>query len=153
MIKKSEPMTDIRRYSLIKPTVNTPFHIDFAWWRANDNNWRVFLHSFLCEEHQALFSDPNQDIEVDWIDPETAEVQRVDGLQQVLIRHCAQQPTFITEHTSLVNSVFKALLASGNRPMTPNELSKIIGKPAQTIVQTLTGRSVYKGIRPVSNPL
>jgi hypothetical protein len=33
----------IQRPSLIKPNLNTPFHIDFSWWKENDNNWRIFL--------------------------------------------------------------------------------------------------------------
>lgn len=141
-------MNEVKRFSLIKPTVNTPFQIDFAWWRMHDNNWRVFLRSILCEEHQAAFADVNADEEIDWVDPETAEVQKVDGLQQVLILHCAKEPDFITDHMTLVNSVFRILLANGNRPMTPLELAERTGKPARTILQTLASPRVYKGIRP-----
>lgn len=141
-------MNEVKRFSLIKPTVNTPFQIDFAWWRMHDNNWRVFLRSILCEEHQAAFADVNADEEIDWVDPETAEVQKVDGLQQVLILHCAKEPDFITDHMTLVDSVFRILLANGNRPMTPLELAERTGKPARTILQTLASPRVYKGIRP-----
>lgn len=141
-------MNDGKRFSLIKPTVNTPFQIDFAWWRKHDNNWRVFLRSILCEEHQAAFADVNADEEIDWVDPETAEVQKVDGLQQVLILHCAKEQDFITDHMTLVDSVFRILLANGNRPMTPVELAERTGKSAQTILRTLASPRVYKGIRP-----
>ena len=78
-------MTEVKRYSLVKPTLNTPFHIDFDWWSRNDREWRVHLRSCLCLEHQNSFSELDSDELVDWVDPETAEVQRVDGLQHVLM--------------------------------------------------------------------
>ena len=144
-------MNEVKRFSLVKPTVNTPFQIDFTWWRMHDNNWRVFLRSILCEEHQEAYTDINADQQIDWVDPETAEVQRVDGLQQVLILHCAKQPDFITDHMTLVDSVFRILLANGNEPMTPIELAKRTGKPADTILRTLASPRVYKGIRPCNS--
>jgi hypothetical protein len=141
-------MNEVKRFSLIKPSVNTPFHIDFAWWKQHDNDWRIFLLSYLCPEHQAAFSNLQGDQEVDWIDPETAEVQTVDGLQQVLITHCAKQEGFLTEHTTMVDAVFRILLANGNAPLTPAELSNRLSRPAETILRTLAGPQVYKGIRP-----
>ncbi|HEX7432989.1 MAG TPA: hypothetical protein VF326_04985, partial [Anaerolineaceae bacterium] len=61
---------------------------------------------------------------------------------------CAQQKGFLTEHTTLVDAVFKILLASGNNPISPNQLGKRLGRPADTILKTLGGYTVYKGIRP-----
>jgi hypothetical protein len=142
-------MNDVKRFSLVKPTVSTPFHIDFDWWKNYDNNWRVYLFSYLCPEHQAAFSQISQDIRVDWVDPETAEVRMVDGLQHVLINHCARQEEFVTSNTTLVDAVFRVLLAHGNDPMTPLELTEEIKRPAETILRTLSGQQVYKGIRPI----
>jgi hypothetical protein len=65
-----------------------------------------------------------------------------------LITHCAKQPEFLTEHTTLVDAVFRTLLANGNMPMSPNELAKHLGRPAETILRTLAGNTVYKGLRP-----
>ena len=65
-------MVEVKRYSLVKPTVNTPFHIDFDWWQQNDREWRVHLLSCLPAEYQQTFADSDNQ-EVDWIDPETAE--------------------------------------------------------------------------------
>jgi hypothetical protein len=142
-------MTEIKtHFSLVKPTVATPFHIDFEWWKQHDNNWRVYLFSCLCPEHQTIFDDMHAETAIDWIDPETAEVQTVDGLQHVLITHCAKQDGFVTEHTTLVDGVFRTLMANGNVPMTPTELSPYLGKPAEVILKTLAGPQVYKGIRP-----
>jgi hypothetical protein len=142
-------MIETKRFSLVKPTIDTPFHIDFDWWKQHDSNWRVYLHGMLCEEHQAVFADIDEEARVDWIDPDTAEVNSVDGIQHVLITHCAKQPEFMNANTTLVDGVFRILLADGNKPMSPTELSAIIGRPAETILRTLAGPQVYKGLRPV----
>lgn len=142
-------MVNPRKFSLIKPTVETPFQIDFEWWKQHDNNWRIYLYSCLCEEHQEAYSHIENNAYIDSIDPDTAEVHTVDGLQHVLMTHCAKQPDFITQNTALVDGVFRTLLAHANEPKTPKELSDILGKPANTILRTLAGPRVYKGIRPV----
>ena len=141
-------MPELKRFSLVKPTLQTHFHIDFGWWSTKDRNWRVDLHSFLCPEHQEAFSEMRDEEKVDWVDPETAEVQPVDGLQHVLISHCAKEPAFITEHTSVVEGVFRTFLANGNTPLTSVELAEHLGKPPETILRTLSGQRVYKGLRP-----
>lgn len=141
-------MNETKRFSLVKPTLDTPFEIDFDWWQQHDNNWHVYLFSYLCPEHQAVFAESDENIRIDTIDPDTAEVRTVDGLLNVLINHCARQPDFLTSNTSLVDSVFRVLLANGNKPMTPVELSEAIHRPAETILRTLAGITIYKGIRP-----
>jgi len=137
-----------KRYSLVTPTLDTPFHIDFDWWRQNDREWRIHLRSSLCPEHKEKYSEMEGGEMVDWVDPETAEVQQVDGLQHILISHCAQTEGFITEHTSLVEAVFRLFLANGNTNMTARELAEHLNRPAITILRTISGTRVYKGIRP-----
>lgn len=140
-----------KRFSLVKPTLQTPFHIDFEWWKNQEKNWRVFLYGYLCPEHHAIFSNATHTVNVDHVDPETAEVFSVDGLQHVLITHCARQEGFVTQNTSLVDSVFRLLLANGNTPLTPTQLGELIGRPPETILRTLAGVVVFKGIRPVQS--
>jgi hypothetical protein len=140
-------VVEAKRFSLVKPTVNTPFHIDFDWWQNNDREWRVHLRSCLPPEYQQAFAETD-DNEVDWIDPETAEVQRVDGLQHTLINYAANTPDFITARTTLVEAVFRVLLANGNSAMTPTELGERLNRPANMILRTVSGVRVYKGIRP-----
>ena len=72
--------------SLLKPTVRMPFHIDFDWWEQNDSDWHVFLRSLLCPEHQESLADVQEGAMIDWVDPRTAEVQQVDGIQHALKR-------------------------------------------------------------------
>jgi hypothetical protein len=99
-------------------------------------------------DHQKTFSEHNENVDIDFVDMETGIVRTVDGLQNVLMNHCARQPDFITDNTALVDAVFRVFLANGNRPMSPLELEQEIGRPANTILRTLAGARVYKGIRP-----
>ena len=144
-------MIESGKFSLIKPTINTPFHIDFDWWKSHDHNWRVYLYSFLCQKHQEAFENQEDQSWIDWIDPQTAEVTRVDGLQHVLMTHCTRQPGFLDDNTTLVNAVFRVLLSNGNKATTPSELGQLIGKNPEMILRTLSGSRVYQGIRPVTS--
>jgi len=141
-------LTEFKRISLVKPTIHTRYHIDFDWWSQNDRDWRVYLRGYLCPEHQVSLASVDLFSLVDWVDPETAEVQRVDGLQNVLITHCAKQQSFITQHSTLVDSVFRLFLANGNTPMSPVELAEELGRDANLLLKTLSGPRVYKGLRP-----
>lgn len=140
-------VTEVKRVSLVKPTLNTGFHIDFDWWQKNDRDWRVYLKNYLCKEHREAFANLDETVQVDWVDPETAEVQRVDGLQHILIMHCAKQDEFITQQTALVDAVFRIFLANGNQPLTPFELGQLLNRPPQIILRTLSGPRVMQGIR------
>lgn len=142
-------MPEVRRISLVKPGLQTRFHIDYDWWRQNERDWRVYLRSFLCSTHQEAFSGLSGDEVVDWVDSETAEVQQVDGLQHMLITHCAKEKDFISQRSVLVDSVFRIFLANGNVPLNSVELADQLGKPPATILATLSGPRVYKGIRPI----
>ena len=135
--------------SLLKPSIQMPFHIDFDWWEQNDSDWHVFLRTLLCPEHQETLADVQEGALVDWVDPRTAEVQQVDGIQHALMTHCALQPDFVDPHTAMVEAVFRLFLASGNQPMTAVDLSRKLNRSAETILRTLTGPRVYRGIRPV----
>lgn len=141
-------MQEIRKApSLLRPTADTLFHLDFDWWKSNDSNWRVFLIEFLCADHQEYFRNHPEANLIDTIDDKTAEVSQVDGLLFELINHCAKQPGFINVNLPLIAKVFRVLLANGNQPISANDLSKIVNKPVATILATLTGPQIFKGIR------
>ena len=144
-------MSEMRRHSLIKPTLQTPFHVDYDWWKLHDTNWKIHLQSCLCDEHKESFDNFDTSSKLDWIDPETAEVHTVDGLQHILMSHCSLQTEFITSYTTIVDAIFRSFLANGNSPLNAEELSEITGKSSQMILRTLSGGGrVYKGIRPYS---
>jgi hypothetical protein len=85
---------------------------------------------------------------VDYIDPDTAEVFQFDALQ-LAIQEAAKDPEFITSQIATVDGIFRIFLRNKNRPLTPRELADQLGKSAETILRTLSGRQIYKGIRPI----
>ncbi len=141
-------MIEKKKFSFVKPGLTTSYHIDFDWWKDHESNWRVFLFSYLCPEHQAAFSGNASEVMIDWVDPESAEIHQVDGLQSTLMNHCAKLDGFYTEQTALVDAIFRVFLANGNAPLTPIDLSDRIGRPAETILRTISSPNVYRGIRP-----
>ncbi len=135
--------------TLVKPTLSTPFRIDYDWWKRKELHIGIELRIHLCEEHQAVFGDHFDTEKIDWIDAKTGEVTQVDGLQHVLQAHCSKQPDYIGRYLSLVDAAFRVFLANGNAPLTCQELGNIIGQPPEKVLRTLAGRQIYKGIRPV----
>jgi hypothetical protein len=138
--------------SLLKPNTKTPFHIDFDWWKQNERDWHVFLRSLLCAEHQEAFADMEAGGTIDWIDPQTAEVKPVDGIQHALMSHCALLPEFLNERTAVVEAIFRTFLTNGNIPLSAEELSKRLGRSADVILKTIAGPRVYRGLRPLQTP-
>lgn len=134
--------------SLLKPTIKTPFSIDFEWWKQNERDWHIFLRSLLCAEHQTAFANVEEEQMTDWVDAETAEVKPVDGIQNALMSHCALQPDFVNTHTAMVEAVFRTFLVNGNTPMSAEDLSQKLNRPAETILRTLAGPRIYRGLRP-----
>lgn len=132
-----------------RPTVETKFHINRIWWQHIGRDFRVYLYGALCPTCQAELSATDGSPEaVDYVDPQTAEVRSLNELWARLLSHCSQQPEYVEPNTPLTAAVFRTFLASGNRPMTPKELHRRIGKSSpQTILRVLAGRTHY-GIVP-----
>lgn len=142
-------MPDQKAPRFHKPTVDTPFHIDYDWWERNQSEMRVYLLSHLCPAHREMYAE-GADIElIDWVDPDTAEVKPIDGLVLQLQTHCSKQPDYITPNTSVVDAVFRVFLVNANQPLTPRQLAEKIGKNEELILKAIGGRTVYKGLRPV----
>lgn len=130
-----------------KPTLNTRFHIDYEWWERTSEDLRTYLLSHLRPEQRDRLSQTEEDRVVDYVDPETGEVFRYDELQ-LAIRQAASDPEFISPHTSMVDGVFRVFLKNNNTPLTPRELADEINRSPETILKTLGGIHIYKGIRP-----
>ena len=137
-----------RPSSLIKPTLDTRFHIDYDWWDRSSEDQRTYLLSHLLPEQRDRLSQSSESRVVDYIDPETGAVTQLDELG-LAIQLAADDPDFINPHTSLVDSVFRVFLATDNQPLSPRELAERTGRPASVILKTLSGPRVYKGIRPI----
>lgn len=135
---------------LARPTQDTPFHIDISWWKSQIRDFDTELREIAVKFGQ-IPSEQVQSQLIDWIDPVSAEVTQINGLQYHLQVKCSQHPEFITENMTLVDAVFRAFLKNGNSPLSPKQLAEYIGRPnsTDTILRTFGGRQVYKGIRPV----
>lgn len=133
---------------LVRPVLDTKFHIDYEWWQRSDEDLRAYLLTHLDEAKREHFTNLVEARVVDYIHPETGEVFQLDELG-LAIQEAAKQPDFINPQTSLVDSVFRVFLANGNLPRTPRELALDTGRDANTILKTLGGIKVYKGIRPI----
>ena len=143
-------MVEPKKLSLVKPTLETPYHIDFDWWSDHDREWRVYLRSLLSAEDQEKFAHIIDGEElIDWVDPDTAEIHQVDGLQHVVITQAAQKEDFLDEHTAMVEAIFRLLLKNGNAPMTVVEMGGELERDPKQILRMLSGVRVYRGIRPV----
>lgn len=144
-------MAEVKRFSLVKPAVDTPFHIDFDWWKKNERDWHVYLRSLLCPEHQDAFANVEEGEMIDWVDPKTAEVKPVEGVQNALMTHCVKQPDFLTNQTALVEAVFRLFISNGNVPLSSGELGAKLNRPPEIILRTLASARVYKGIKPFNS--
>jgi hypothetical protein len=133
----------------VRPTLDTKFSIDFGWWEDNNRDVRVYLHQHLCEACREIYPSHLGSETVDWIDPDTAEVQAVDGLWHCLRTHCSLEPDYVTDATPLANAAFRIFLANGNVPLTAVELAAEINQPAEKILRVLGRGRVYEGIKPV----
>ena len=132
-----------------KPTVETKFHIDFDWWDQREENFRVYLWSHLCSDCQEVYESHHGTEDIDWIDPYTAEVTRVDALWHSLQTCCSKKPSFITEQTPIIDAVFCVFLGNGNTPLSPLALYEVIGRRRpSTILRMLTHGNTHRGIKP-----
>jgi len=133
-----------------RPTIDTKFHIDYDWWTANQRDIRVFMREALCEECRHVYEGIQDPGEIDSVDEQTGEVQRVDGLLHTLRTCCSLKPDYISPTTPVVDAVFRTFLANGNTPLSVQELYEILDRrPPATLLRILTGGEVYMGIRPV----
>jgi len=129
----------------VKPTVDTKFHIDFDWWERQQRNFRVELLDHLCPECRKRFASHRDTEMIDWVDPDTAEVRRVDGLWHSLRTCCSHKPEFISAGTSLATAVFRVFLSNGNEPLSPVDIwQRVSRRDPETILRLLAyGRSSY----------
>ena len=84
---------------------------------------------------------------VDFVDPETAEVFQLDELR-LAIQLAAKDPEYITPQTPLIDSIFRVFLKNNNAPLTPKEIADQIERSPTTILKTIGGMKIYKGLRP-----
>lgn len=145
----SEVKVSAAHLRLVKPTLDTPFHIDYDWWDKSGRDFGIELRSHLCPEHREVYEDHFDTEVIDWVDEQTGEVTQVDGLQHIIREHCSLQSGYLGGDVSLIDAVLRTFLANGNQPLTPQELADVTGHLAERILRTLSGQRIYKGLRPV----
>jgi hypothetical protein len=135
----------------VKPTLDTKFHIDFAWWQKQSQNLGAYLQSHMCPEARTIHANNGQTQNFDWINPETGEVFQIDMLWHTIQTHCSQQSNFIDDSMPLTRAIFRLFIANDNTPLTPPEIhNKLRRKTPELILRTIGGHQVYDGIRPVN---
>lgn len=133
----------------IKPTEDTPFHIDYEWWEKQGLDLNVQLMAHLPAELREVYAGQRPGGKIDLIDWETGAVQQVDGLQYIIATRCGQDPNYVRQAPTLVEAVFRVFLSNSNRPLSARKLAPLVGQPAERILQVLSGRLVRQGLRPV----
>ena len=132
---------------LIKPSLETKFFIDYDWWETSRDDLQIYLLTHLSEEQQKALANRDMQDMYDYVHPETGEVFALDALGMA-IRESSRSDEFISDHIGLIDSVFRAFLVNGNRPLSARELSAATGRNAATILKTIGGVHIYRGIRP-----
>ena len=132
---------------LIKPSVETKFCIDYDWWETSRDDLSVYLLTHLSQRQRDSLEHRDLQEVFDYVHPETGEVFQLDALE-LAIQESAKRDDFITEHIGLIDSVFRAFLVNGNQPLNARELAEITGRAAATILKTIGGIRIYRGIRP-----
>ncbi len=130
--------------------LDTKFQIDFGWWEREQRNFRLYLHELLCASCREVYPDHRQTEEIDWIDPRTAEVKRVDALWQSVRACCSHKADYIGPTTPLTMGILRALVANDNTPLSAKELHERIHKGSpEAILRILTSGRIYYGIVPL----
>ncbi|MBN2004829.1 MAG: hypothetical protein JXA21_15835 [Anaerolineae bacterium] len=133
----------------IKPTIDTPFHIDYSWWDEQGLDLNIQLMAHLTPELQEIYAGQRLEEKIDLIDWETGEIQQVEGLQYLIATRCSQEPGYIMQAPTMMEAIFRVFLSNGNRPMTPRTLAPLVGQQAEKILRVLAGPRVWKGLRPI----
>lgn len=129
-----------------RPDTKSLFHIDLTWFEKNGRDLRAEMHGVLCEECRARYPTPADARVVDRVHPQTGEVTRVDALWECIADHCARRPKYITPATPLTTAIFRAFLANGNQPMSPEQLHQRIGKSNPAAILRLLRGEIENGV-------
>jgi len=135
--------------NFVKPTVDTPFCIDYSWWEGQSVDMNVQLLAHLPENLREAYAGKSVDEKIDLIDWETGAVQQVEGLQYLIATQCREDPGYIMQAPTLLEAVFRVFLSNGNQPVSPRALSPLVGHQPKKILRLLAAGKVRKGLRPV----
>lgn len=128
-------------------TTKSKFKIDVAYWDKQGRNFRQEVYDALCDECKSMFS-PDEYVEVDHVDPVTAEVVRMDALLDCAGDVCANSSDFVNPRMPLTRSIFRAFLAAGNAPQSAEDIFARIkkGSPQVILKELLSSQMEDEGI-------
>ena len=135
--------------NFVKPTVDTPFYIDYSWWEGQSVDINIQLLDHLPENLREAYAGKRVDEKIDLIDWETGSVQQVEGLQYLIAIQCSEDPSYIMQAPTLLETVFRVFLSNGNQPLSSRALSPLVGRQPEKILRLLAVGKVRKGLRPV----
>lgn len=114
-------------------TTKSKFHIDTAFWAKEGRDFRAEVYDALCDECKSLYS-PDEERQFDHVNDVTGEVTRMDALLECASEMCANAPDYISPRMPLTRSIFRALIAAGNLPQSPEEIYARIKKGSPQII-------------------
>jgi hypothetical protein len=128
--------------------LTTRYHISLEWWQRRGRNLRLYLADMLGDVDD---SEVPADELLDHIDPDTAEVRRLDPLWVRVLLERTRRPDYITASTPMAHAVLRALIETANEPMTVVEMQRRIGRGTpETLLRLMrTARNEY-GVVPVT---
>ena len=135
--------------NFVKPTIDTPFHIDYDWWKSQGVDINVHLLAHLPEELREVYAGKRVDEKIDLIDWETGVVQQVEGLQYLIATRYNEDSSYIMQSPTLLEAVFRVFVSNGNQPLSSRALSTLVGQPPEKILRVLAAGQVRKGLRPI----
>lgn len=137
------------KFDIRRPTINTPFHIDWSWFERNNLSAESAVYNQICEAHRTNISPDSTD-PVDYIDPTTGEVFVTDSRREVILSICQYEDGFISQEMPLHQAVFRLLLASNNRPTSPVEMAAQLQRhDPQMLLRLLSSGAVSYGVIPI----
>lgn len=138
------------KFKLSRPTSDTPLHVDWSWFERNHLNAESIVRNQLCYTCHQRFGDGQEVEQVDYIDPTSGEVFRMDSLRECILTHCQWERDYINGETPLVQAVLRLFLSTNNQPMTVTEIAQRLGRhDGEAILRVLTASGVQNGIVPV----
>lgn len=144
MSRRGRPKVKLKSQKRQQLDESTRFHIDYSWWDEKGLSLESYLNSRLG---QSISLDDSLGA-IDLVDMTTGEVRQLSGFEYAVQKYFQDQPIGdFSRRASLVDAVFCALLANGNRPMTAGELGAEVQRAPDTILKTLSGPKVFQGIR------
>lgn len=134
----------------LRPTIDTLFHIDWSWFERNQFNAEQVIRNQLSEKVAKRFPEGTEVATLDYIDPETGEVSRVDAMREAIMAECQWEPDYISPDLPLIQNVLRIFLANNNQPLNSVQLAQRLGRmDGESVLRLLISGIVPMGVVPL----